>query len=168
VARPLARQFALLKGAWPIGSVVRLSNGRLALVIGWSPGQAHGRPVVQSVEAGGALGVPIDLAENPGIQILEAAAPSAVKLDLSRLHPSVTHQTRRTPASPRRSPGPSVSLSYEVKADVEGPDEPTGFDLSIDDANLTEDSLCTVNRVTLEHPTSRQPRGSLQDNSVEP
>jgi len=154
VSRDLGRQFALARGAWPVGTAVRLNNGRLALVIGWSKGQAHGRPVVQPLESGGALGASIDLADVPGIQIVEAVAASSEKLDLSRLHDNARLQARSEAFTLGRKEGPSVSLSYDLSPGEALPEESLAFDLSIEDSLSSVDSLPEVLIATLKHPLS--------------
>lgn len=131
----LARRLSAARGGWPVGSVLRLSNDRLCVVVGWSEGQAHGRPVVVPLEPGGVVGRSIDLAEIGGITILETVTTRSVGLDLCSLR--VPDRRDELPFALGALRGPSVSLSYEL--DDRGqmqPDDSVEFDLSIDDASI--------------------------------
>ncbi len=139
VSRALARQLALVFGAWPTGTVVRLNNDRLALVIGWAPGQRHGRPVVQPLLDDRTLGDPVDLADVPGLHVVEALCPAEEGIDLSALRGDADDRRRRHIVEARRGQGPSVSLSYELNPADAPSDEDASlpFDLSIDDSVTT-------------------------------
>ena len=152
VARALARKFALIKGAWPVGTIVSLSSGRLALVIGWASGQAHGRPIVQPLEAKGGLGVALDLAEIPGIHIIGSVAPADERLDLTALHSNERQLAHQEAFAIGRNEGPSVSLSYNFDQQAIPPETSTEFDLSIDDSLMSNESIAAVLKTTLEHP----------------
>lgn len=133
----LARCLARARGAWPVGSLLRLTNDRLCVVVGWSEGQAHGRPVVVPLEPGGTLGRPIDLAEVPGLTILETVTARAAGVDLASLRASANRQ--ELPFSLGALRGPSVSLSYEVSDKGhpgEADEDSLEFDLSIDDQSI--------------------------------
>ena len=130
----LARRLAAVRGAWPTGSLLRLSNDRLCVVVGWSEGQAHGRPTVVPLEPDGAAGHPLDLAEIGGLTILETVSVRQAGVDLTAL---------RAPARREELPfalgalrGPSVSLSYEVGDNPQPADDSVEFDLSIEDESI--------------------------------
>ena len=132
----LACLFAQRRGAWPVGSLLRLSNDRLCVVVGWGEGQAHGRPTVVPIEPGGLLGRPVDLAEVGGLTILETVSARAALVNLARLRPEAPQGEISFGLGAVR--GPSVSLSYEIDgeegADPEG--DSLEFDLSIDDESI--------------------------------
>ena len=133
----LARRLALARGGWPTGSLLRLANERLCLVVGWSEGEAHGRPVVVPIEPGGSFGNPIDLAEVHGLTILETVTARAACVDLSALRAG--QERPELPFSLGALRGPSVSLSYEVgdkEGEGEAVDDSLEFDLSIDDGSI--------------------------------
>jgi hypothetical protein len=133
----LARRMALARGGWPVGSLLRLANERLCVVVGWSEGEAHGRPVVVPLEPGGSLGRPIDLSEVHGLTILETVTARAACVDLSTMRPG--EERPELPFSLGALRGPSVSLSYEI-GDGEGEagpfDDSLEFELSIDEESI--------------------------------
>ncbi len=131
----LARRLSAARGAWPVGSILRLSNDRLCVVVGWSEGQAHGRPVVVPLEPNGVAGRPIDLAEIGGLTILETVPAAAAGVDLTTLR--APDRREELPFALGALRGPSISLSYEVGGEqAVDEDDSVEFDLSIDDASL--------------------------------
>lgn len=142
VDRRFARRLALSKGAWPVGSLLRLSNDRLCIVVGWAEGEAHGRPVVVPIDEDGQVGPELDLAEMPALQIVEAVSASRAGLDVTALVSGTAVRSR--PRAAARVDGAQVSLSYELENRMAqaGPDESGSleFDLSIDDGT-TFDSM---------------------------
>jgi len=139
VDRRLARRLALMKGAWPVGSLLRLSNDRSCIVIGWSDGEMHGRPVVLPVDDEGLVGSEIDLAEMPGLHIVEAVSASRCGVDLTTIEAS----DGAAPTGPLgRVDGAQVSLSYELEHRLANQpsdaDNSLDFDLSIEESMTME------------------------------
>ena len=79
--------FTSWKGPTPVGSLVRLSSGEIAVVVGWSERTRRdmGRPVVSPLEDGKKLGRRIDLLWRTELRIEGTPAPADVGVDLSRL-----------------------------------------------------------------------------------
>ena len=79
--------FTAWKGPTPVGSIVRLSSGELAVVVGWSERTRRdmGRPVVSPLEDGKRLGRRIDLLWRTELKITGTPSPADVGIDLSRM-----------------------------------------------------------------------------------
>jgi HD-GYP domain-containing protein (c-di-GMP phosphodiesterase class II) len=73
----VARLFAAILGLYPIGTTVRLSSGELAIVMEVpSDFAAYDRPVIKVIrDAGGPSDRIIDLAQQPGLSIVESVDP---------------------------------------------------------------------------------------------
>ena len=83
----LIQLFSAWKGPTPVGSLVRLSTGEVARVVGWSERTRRdmGRPVVAPLGADGRLGRRIDLLWRTELRILGTPSPADVGLDLSKV-----------------------------------------------------------------------------------
>lgn len=83
----LVALFTAWKGPTPVGSLVRLSSGEIAVVVGWSERTRRdmGRPVVAPLEEGNKLGRRIDLLWRTELRIQGTPSPADVGVDLSRL-----------------------------------------------------------------------------------
>jgi hypothetical protein len=75
------------KGPTPVGSLVRLSSGDVAVVVGWSERTRRdmGRPVVAPLEDSRKLGRRIDLLWRTELRIVGTPSPADVGVDLSRI-----------------------------------------------------------------------------------
>jgi hypothetical protein len=84
VDKGAARVFADYKGPYPLGSVVKLSSGHLALVLGLAEGQGgKQRPNVALLERGGALGRRVKLAETRDVKVSSVPEPSEINLNIA-------------------------------------------------------------------------------------
>ncbi len=81
--------FTAWKGPTPVGSLVRLTGGDIAVVVGWSERTRRdmGRPVVCPLEDGRKLGRRIDLLWKTELRITGTPSPADVGVDLSRMAP---------------------------------------------------------------------------------
>ncbi len=80
-----ARLFADYKGPFPLGSLLKLSNGRTALVIGHGKGpQGKKRPIAALLTADGKVGKKLDLAAHPDLTIVDTPSSSDLRFNLAR------------------------------------------------------------------------------------
>ncbi len=80
-----ARVFAAYKGAYPLGSAVKLSTGHLALVVAQGQGGAGKiKPTVALLERDGSLGRRVNLAEVKNASIASAPEPVDIELNLAQ------------------------------------------------------------------------------------
>ncbi len=80
-----ARLFADFKGPYPLGSLLKLSNGRTALVVSHGKGaQGKQRPIVALLTADSKVGKTLDLAEHPELTIESTPAYSDIGFNLAR------------------------------------------------------------------------------------
>ncbi len=78
-----ARVFADYKGPYPLGSVVKLSTGHLALVMGQTEEGGKQRPKVALLERGGKIGRRVDLAKVEDVRVASAPDPAEIDLNLA-------------------------------------------------------------------------------------
>jgi hypothetical protein len=83
VDKGAARVFADYKGPYPLGSVVRLSSGHLALVVGQGESASKQRPTVALLDRGGQLGRRVNLAEVGDVKVASVPEPAEIDLNLA-------------------------------------------------------------------------------------
>jgi hypothetical protein len=83
VDKGAARVFADYKGPYPLGSVVRLSSGHLALVMGQGEKASKQRPVVALLDRGGKLGRRVNLAEVGDAKVASVPEPAEIDLNIA-------------------------------------------------------------------------------------
>ncbi len=79
----LARAFAAWLGPWPMGSLCRLKDGRLGLVIGL-PEKSRDRPILQLLGKGGEPLERVDLAQNRTLEIVETPTYKEAEVNPTR------------------------------------------------------------------------------------
>ena len=84
VEAPLASMFAAWQGKQPLGSLLELDEGQVALVFGPSEHVA-GSSRVASLEESGELGPLVDLGDSSAPSVRQAVSPVRLELDLTQL-----------------------------------------------------------------------------------
>ncbi len=83
VDKGAARVFADYKGPYPLGSVVRLSSGHMALVVGFGEATSKQKPTVALLERGGTLGRRVNLAEVGDVKVASVPEPAEIDLNIA-------------------------------------------------------------------------------------
>lgn len=79
-----ARLFADYKGPYPLGSPLKLSNGRTVVVVSHGKGEkGKQRPIVAMLTPDGKLAQRFNLAEHPDVEIEKTPSPAEVGLNLA-------------------------------------------------------------------------------------
>lgn len=83
---PMATLFRGYKGKWPLGSPLKLADGRVGIVVNLGEELATAeRPKIRLMKRDGTLGKELDLLQHPNVDIEAALNPAKMKLDLSAL-----------------------------------------------------------------------------------